>query len=77
MSILDLKNMTIAQKFMAMEELWEDMSKNADSKLLTPNWHLEELNQREEKFQKGETIFQSLEDIKKELKALNNAHNRK
>jgi hypothetical protein len=69
MSILDLKNMTIAQKFMAMEELWEDMSKNADSKLLTPNWHLEELNQREEKLQKGEAMFYRLEDIKKEFKS--------
>lgn len=69
MSILNLKNMTIAQKFMAMEELWEDISKTADSKLLTPTWHLEELNKREEKIQKGEAIFHTLDDIKKEFKS--------
>lgn len=30
---------------------------------------IEELNQREERLQKGEAIFQSLEDIKKEFKS--------
>lgn len=54
---------------MAREKLWEDISKTADSKLLTPNWHLEELNQREEKLQKGEAMFYHLEDIKKEFKS--------
>lgn len=36
MSILDLSSMSTTQKFMALEELWEDMSKNVPSNQLTP-----------------------------------------
>jgi len=70
MSILNLKNMTTAQKFMAMEELWEDISKNVSSDKFTPQWHLDILNEREKKVQNGEAKFQSIEDVKKEFRNL-------
>ena len=62
--------MTTAQKFMAMEELWEDISKNVSSDKFTPQWHLDILNEREKKVQNGEAKFQSIEDVKKEFRNL-------
>jgi len=70
MSILDLENMTIAEKFIALEELWEDISKNTNPNELTPDWHLEELDKREKRVQNKEAEFYTLEDIKKEFKNL-------
>ena len=70
MSILDLKSMSTAQKLIAMEELWEDMSKNIDHEQLVPSWHLEVLEDREKKVQNGEAIFYSLDEVKKEFKSL-------
>jgi len=67
MSILDLKNMTTAQKFMAMEELWEDMDKNVNT---TPQWHLDTLDEREKKVQNGKAKFSDFKDVKKRLQSL-------
>ncbi len=62
--------MTTKEKFMAMEELWEDMSKNIDNDNFTPQWHLDTLDKREQKVKNGEALFHSLEDIKKEFRSL-------
>jgi len=70
MSILNLDGMTVAQKLMAMEELWEDISKNVDSNQLSPQWHLNTLGKREQKVQNGEAKFYSLDEVKKEYKNL-------
>jgi len=67
MSILNLESMTTAQKFMAMEELWEDMSRNVDTDELTPQWHLDILDEREKEVQSGEAKFENFDDVKKEL----------
>jgi len=70
MSILDLKNMTKAQKFMAMEELWEDMSKNVNSEDLTPQWHLDVLEKREKRIQNGDLKFFTFEEAEERLQRL-------
>jgi len=75
MSILNLKNMTTAQKFMAMEELWEDMSKNVSSDELTPQWHLDILDEREQEVKNGTAIFQNFDDVKLELNQMFNNEN--
>ena len=49
MSILNLENMSISEKFMAMEELWNDMSNSVDIEQFIPIWHLDVLARREEK----------------------------
>ena len=65
MSILNLENMQTKDKFIALEELWADLSKNVDEKELTPNWHLDILDKREKN-----TDFQPLDEAKKQLQSL-------
>jgi len=69
MSILNLETMSTSEKFMALEELWEDMSKNVNSDELTPKWHLDILDEREKMLQSGEAKFENFDDVKKELLA--------
>ena len=69
MSILNLEAMSTSEKFMAMEELWEDMSKNIDPDKLTPKWHLDVLDEREKRVQSGESKFENFDDVKKKLLA--------
>jgi len=67
MPILNLNNMTTSQKFMAMEELWEDMSKNINDESLTPQWHKAVLHEREKQIASGEAIFENFDDAKQDL----------
>lgn len=69
MSILDLKNMTTAQKIMAMEELWADLDKTAEANSYnTPQWHKDILDERERKVQSGESEFFTIDEVKEEFK---------
>ena len=70
MSILNLEAMSTSEKFMAMEELWEDMSKNINADELTPQWHLDILDEREKRVQSGEAIFYDFKETKKRLQTL-------
>ncbi|UCN01389.1 addiction module protein [Sulfurimonas sp. SWIR-19] len=67
MSILNLKTMTTSQKFMATEELWEDMSKNVNDESLTPQWHKVVLHEREKQIASGEAVFENFNDAKQDL----------
>ncbi len=66
MSILNLENMSTSEKFMAMEELWNDMSNSVDIEQFIPAWHLDVLDKREEKAKNGNSKFFSIEDVTKE-----------
>lgn len=70
MSLLDFKNMDISEKFMLLEELWEDMSKNIEASNFSPNWHLDILAERENKVKANKAEFYTLDEIKKEYKSL-------
>ena len=70
MSVLNLKNMNINEKFIAMEELWEDISKNINTAELTPNWHIDILDELERKEENGTLKFSSLEQSKERLNTL-------
>jgi hypothetical protein len=70
MSILDIRNMTTAEKIMAMEELWEDMDKNAQAnEYIAPQWHEDILKEREEKVQNKKAVFSNFDEVKKRLQS--------
>lgn len=41
---LKLDHITISDKFLMMEELWESMRKETTAKYFTPQWHLDILD---------------------------------
>ncbi len=67
---LDIKNLSLSDKFIILEELWEDMSKNVDENRFTPQWHLDTLSQREENIKNGSSKFNRIDDVKKRLTGL-------
>lgn len=64
---LDIKNMNITDKFIILEQLWEDMSKNVDEDRFTPKWHLDILEKREENIKNGISKFNDLTEVKQRL----------
>jgi hypothetical protein len=66
---LPLEQMTTADKLRAMEELWVDLARN-EKEFESPGWHLEVLQQREERLKSGEEIPIDWETAKKELRDL-------
>jgi hypothetical protein len=48
---LPLNDMTISEKLLAMETLWEDLSKHND--LSSPLWHKEVLSKRDDNYSSG------------------------
>jgi len=63
---LPLEQMTIEEKIRAMEKIWDDLCKKADS-LSSPSWHKDVLHQREEKIKNGEDQFMDWEKAKKHI----------
>ena len=70
MPILNLEKMKTSEKFIVMEEIWGDLSKNIDADELSPQWHVDVLDAREERVQKHQAKFYDLEDVKKDLSDL-------
>jgi hypothetical protein len=58
------------EKFMMLEELWENMTHNAKDGGFTPEWHLDVLAKREENIQNSKSSFSDLEDAKVRLQKL-------
>ena len=52
---------------MALEALWEDLSRN-EAELESPDWHREELTAAEERVKSGEEQFVDWETAKKQLR---------
>jgi len=69
MSILELEKMNTTQKFIALEELWQDLSQNLEDERLSPDWHLDILEQREQKTQTGDAKIYTIEEIKEQFKS--------
>lgn len=67
MITLPIKQMSHAEKLMALEALWEDLSRNEET-LESPAWHLEELRATEERVNSGQEQFVAWESAKKELR---------
>ena len=64
---ISIENLNLNEKFIILEQLWESMSKDANSNGFTPSWHLEVLQDREKKLKNNETSFKSLESMQKRI----------
>jgi len=51
----------IEEKFILMEELWENMTHQAKNNGFTPQWHLDVLTKREENIQNSQSTFSDLD----------------
>jgi len=58
------------EKFIIMEELWENMSHKAEDNGFTPDWHLDVLANREKSIQDSQSMFSDLESAKERLQKL-------
>ncbi len=63
MITLPLDEMTTEEKMQLMELLWADLQNRADA-VLSPEWHLELLNQRRAAVDSGEEVFVDWEEAK-------------
>ncbi|BFU77015.1 hypothetical protein ALC152_02300 [Arcobacter sp. 15-2] len=66
----DIKHMNMTDKFIIMEQLWEEMSRNVEDDRFTPHWHLAILNDIEEKEKEGKLKFSNFDDVKKRLQSI-------
>jgi len=67
---LNYEQMAISEKFIILEELWENMSHDAEKNGFTPQWHLDELSKREESIKNATSTFTDLEEAKNRLQKL-------
>ena len=65
---LPLAQMTVADKLLAMELLWADLSKDP-AQVLSPAWHGDVLRRRREQVLQGEARFQGWDAALDELRA--------
>lgn len=66
-AVLPLDQMTTAEKLRAMEAIWADLTRNADS-FESPEWHAEVLREREQRIAEGKETFIDWEDAKRQLR---------
>lgn len=64
---LPLKNMSFEEKIQTMELLWNDLCKNP-GQFKSPDWHLDELNHREQLIKEGIAEYLDWETVKKEIR---------
>ena len=69
MSILELEKMDTAQKLMALEEIWEDLSQNPEDEHFSTAWHLDILQEREQKIENGKVKFYTLDEVKQQFRS--------
>jgi len=67
---INYEKITLTDKFIMLEELWENMSNNADNNGFTPEWHKTTLQTREEELAQGTLTFSDFEEAKKRLQKL-------
>jgi len=65
---LNYDKISMQDKFIMMEELWENMSQTPQDKGFTPDWHLEVLASREESL--TNESFSDFESAKERLHKL-------
>ena len=63
----EIKNLSIKDRLILMEEIWETLCYEED-KIESPAWHKEVLDRREKKIENGEAKFISLEELKGKTK---------
>ncbi len=66
---LPLEHMSTEEKIRAMDAIWDDLYKKADT-LSSPPWHKNVLSEREEQIKNGEDEFMDWEQAKKQIREL-------
>ena len=64
---LPLKEMSLEEKFLTIEVVWDDILHN-NPDFPSPHWHKEVLEERERKLNNGEEQLIDWEDAKKSLR---------
>jgi hypothetical protein len=64
---LPLTQMSRAEKLMALEALWEDLTRNGEE-FESPGWHREELSAAEQRVKSGQEQFVNWEAAKDQLR---------
>lgn len=64
---IPLGKMTIEEKIQAMESIWDDLCKNADS-VPSPSWHKDVLDERAEGINRGDLKFVDWDAAKKNIR---------
>ena len=65
--ILPLEKMSLKEKLLALEELWDDLSHNPEA-VAVPEWHKSELDARMQKVAEGQAEFEDWATIKQRLR---------
>jgi hypothetical protein len=65
---LPLKDMTLHEKLEALELLWEDLARTAQS-VESPDWHEKTLEERSQRVAQGEAHFTDWETAKAEIRS--------
>jgi hypothetical protein len=61
---LPLDQMTVLDKIAAMEKLWDELCRHAES-ISSPGWHEDTLKAREQAINEGKAEFTSFDQAKK------------
>ncbi len=64
---LPIKEMSQTEKLMALEAIWEDLSRNEEA-YQSPAWHREELAATEQRVKSGQEQFVDWESAKRDLR---------
>ena len=67
---LNYDEIPMQEKFIIMEELWENMSNQAEDNVFTPDWHLDVLANCEKNIQNSQSTFSDLESTKERLQKI-------
>lgn len=60
---LPLDEMSVEDKILMMEALWDSLTPDP-TKLSSPDWHREILEERQRKIDSGDAVFLSLDELK-------------
>ncbi len=63
---LQIDQMTLAEKFCVMEQLWDDLRTRVDG-VPMPQWHKDLLDERERLIETGEAKFDDWDTAKKRI----------
>ena len=64
---LSLDTMTTSDKLVAIEQLWDDLSRDSEN-VPSPDWHGDVLEAREAHVQAGSSSFSDLNSVKERLR---------
>ena len=64
MNTMEIGKMSTVERLQVMEALWDSLLEE-ESKIVSPEWHGNILEERKRKMESGEAEFISLEELKK------------